>query len=251
MSVAISLSITGDETPTAVTLLTLKRADTGTDIDPSDWSDAQGDFTQDGDTWSISFTAPSAGLTYSYTYRLTWTDGTHDDEGGTLTDYAASYEGDIITEAELRLFMGTQNASEMLDGDGDGNADSGAARQAVDAAEAEALSILSGGQYLTPLEFADVIDPALKMHVLALAAYWANAKRPMSGQQQPGVGYATVRKNAIDWLEDVREGERTIAGATLATIEPAGGAGDFSTVKIEGGFGYGTTGTCDEFASCN
>ncbi len=68
------------EVPTGLTLLTLIRTDTGGSVTlPSPST-----FTQSGNVFSISFTEPAPGLTYAYTFRRTWADGTTSDGAGVV-----------------------------------------------------------------------------------------------------------------------------------------------------------------------
>jgi phage gp36-like protein len=180
----------------------------------------------DDDTWSGTHTLASADVSQAGLYRYTIIAATPrgaidiiagDDALDEEILSEVAYEGRYTDSDSLELFIGADNASAFADGNGDGFADSGAVQQAIDSGEAEADSILNGGPYAVPLTFTGDVDPILRQHVNSLAAYWLNAKRPMTGQQQTGVSFATQRKNAMEWLRDVWYGDSTIGGATLAT----------------------------------
>lgn len=80
----IQLTISGDEQPVSVSLLTLTRADTG---NPVAGVSLPADFSSQGEgVWTFDFEAPAPGLHYDYTFRMTWEDESYTDAAGNLTD---------------------------------------------------------------------------------------------------------------------------------------------------------------------
>lgn len=99
----ISETITGD-TPVSVDLLTLVRTDTDETIGtmPQPMTLVNG-------AWVYTFTAPTAGLTYAYTFRMTWADTSSDDAAGTFVDRSTAAEGYYVQHAKVIRKAGVGN----------------------------------------------------------------------------------------------------------------------------------------------
>ena len=148
----IELTIPGDEQPVSVTLLSLTRSDTGTPVAGVSLPDA---FTDSGDgQWIYTFSPPAVVLHYDYTFRLTWSDGTYNDGGGSLTDAVEgeTAAGEWLDEEFLDAYIGDGNHDFYADKD---NAESAAAmlaakQQAIEMAEDQARRMLAR-RYVIPL----------------------------------------------------------------------------------------------------
>lgn len=149
MSLTITRVITGDVDDLAsVTLLSLVRTDTGAAVT----FPVGGAFTEGTDNdWSISFTAPAPALTYAYTYRRTFSDGSNLDGAGTLVDASTEYVGRYTSEHAVEQFIGTLNLNSYGSVEGGLERDAGAVTQAIVSAEAR-VDYYRNGPY-------DITDP--------------------------------------------------------------------------------------------
>jgi len=99
----LSITIAGD-TPTGISLTSLVRTDTSAQLLVSPAS-----MTLSGGSWIYTFTEPTAGLTYTYQYTITWSDGSTVDEAGTFEGAISVADGYYVKRAKVIHTAGQDN----------------------------------------------------------------------------------------------------------------------------------------------
>jgi hypothetical protein len=117
----ISLEIDG-ETPDSVTLTALTRQDTGGPVPGVTLPAA---FTFANGAWDLTFVEPSEGLTYDFTYRVTWDDGTFEDYTDSVEGTASATYG---TRGGTENIYGRDDVTAWADANNNGDAGEIAAR---------------------------------------------------------------------------------------------------------------------------
>lgn len=232
----ITLNITGDEQPDAVTLLTLTRADTGAAVTIP----GGGVFTQDGTEWTLEFTAPATGLHYDYTFRLTWDDGSHNDAAGGLDDFTgeSSYSGRYTTLEEISTFLDSLNYTVHTDADRDGDTDIAAAVQGHKSGEAR-VDLYTGGPWTFQDTAAGTVVAALfNRWAYVAAAYDFASKRGFSEGSENE--FRAVMDEAIAEMERFSANPMAGADGPDPDDDETPPAGTFQFVTINRGV------TCDD-----
>lgn len=223
---ALSISIDGD-TASGVDLLTLTRDDTGDGVafSPAAFTDAG------GGAWSYTFTAPADGLSYSYTYRITWADdGSTTDEAGTFVDGGATGSHFATTQA-VRDFAGPANVDTYSDKDSDGDAGKKAAaiERALDSTDADIqrawrFRLDNAGATYAALDPADLADDAEAAWLSETAAMGATV-RLYRGRGTNDAGNDADGKMAGVWkeyqarLQAIRDGTELLAQQAAAGVD--------------------------------
>lgn len=219
----IRQTITGTDPPAAVTLLSLTRADTGAAV-----PFGAGAFADDGGgNWHHDFTTPADGLTYAYSFRLTFSDGGTADEASTFADPAGSVVGRYTSQAAVRVWLGTINADVQIDLDGDGAPDAGAWAQLIRYAEADVDFYAGGGPAAVPFTFTggttaqqDAARTRVESWATKLAGVELVSKRlPLTKDQRDAL--AAVRAGVLEEIERYRTGVAALPGLTAVAADDA------------------------------
>jgi phage gp36-like protein len=211
----INVTFTGD-IASAVTLLTLVRSDTGASVS----FDAA--FTDAGSgTWTRTFTAPATNVTYSYTYSVTWTDGTTTPSvPGTVYVPATSYSGRYTTAALLRRRFGTRNVLAWSDTEGTGTEDTTAVQEAIDHAEDVLDAEFNGSVYAVPFTATGAALPKTVVNwATELAGYWLYTKRGLEDGDKKGDKLTAMYGRVMGEIRRYRDGwpRRTLLGVSMRT----------------------------------
>lgn len=206
---------TGDEVPAFLTLLTLRRADTGADVplpDPATFAE------DPAGTFTISFDEPAAGLTYLYTYRRTWDDGTYDppEADSVQGASAASASGFWTTQAKAESRRGAINVGTRASLDGQSPAADVPTLQAlVDDLDADADRAVAVRGYGRPADPAASVDyPVVSRIVTDVLWLRLEGRRPDLTRAQD----RTLKddEDALwDELDDMLMGETAYQGQTV------------------------------------
>lgn len=218
MSVTITRVITGDVSDlTGVTLLTLVRADTGASVTIP----GGGVFTLGtGNAWSIAFTSPASGLTYAYTYRRTFADGSHLDGAGTVVDATGTYTGRYTSEQKIGAWIGEANLTNYADVNDDGTRDDGAVQLGITSSEAD-VDLRTGGPYTFTNDAAGTIAAQVFERWARVIASVELAEKRLGQSAESVKSLLAIRKDVYDEMEEFYEGKFALVGA-VGPADPAG-----------------------------
>ena len=191
----IQLNIVGDA-PASVTLLALIRLDTGAAI-PVTPALPQPFVSMDSQHWNYGpFADPAPGLTYSYTYRITWPDGTYDQLSDTMEGSTPAPKGCYASQNDIENIYGPYNIVRWSDIDNANDppiADLTRIQAALDYSCAEINNFFRDGPYELPLSPSSDAQ-TLRNWSAVLAGAWLYASR---GQQDSG-GQSNQYQSMVD-----------------------------------------------------
>lgn len=201
----INLTISGD-TPASVTLLSLTDiyGNTPTPAPPQPFALVNG-------AWVYNFT-PQQFVDYSYTFQITWTDGSVSGPfAGTVTA-VAGYQGRYISSTDLARYLGSVNVNIQSDTNNTGQADALAIQQVISAAEDEADSILANSPtgLVVPLNFGtNPINASFQMALFQWAGADLYDKRLLSSSTKKTMPpWGQFREKAECYFKTVWYGDR-------------------------------------------
>jgi len=191
--------------PSSVSLLRLQNACTGAPI-PLTPPLPQPFLSAGGGNWSFSFPQSAAGIIYSYSYRITWPDGSFSPGSGLLpgTQPAA---GRYATQADLENLFGKQNIALWADLDNTPNLSTAIQRIALALSYADATidNALRGGAYAVPLVLFSA-SSTLAFWASVLAGLWLYHNRGQRDDDKDGNRYRAMRADVMTQLRQCKTG---------------------------------------------